>query len=139
MNHNSSIAVAYALGALLFTSIVPAAANPFGAKVSVPGASTLQVIDRPEIRSFQPYSGLRYGFRPTPPARLGVRTGRPQVIMPKRVAPLIGYGNPPPSTSLGYAYCAERPSGTIEPSGPPYRFAAGRADAVPLRASPLWA
>ena len=111
------------LGALLcIIALSSAAAAPFGAGAALLGlsnAATLTpVVDRPEMRSYQPYSGLQFGFRPTPPVQRGVRSSRPRVVMPKPVAPLIGYGNPP-NLSLGYAYCAE-PPGNLEPVTGPY-------------------
>jgi hypothetical protein len=63
-----------------------------------------RVPDRPEIRSFQPYSGLQYGFRPEPPARRDGRERR-RVIMPKPVAPLIEPGAPGPGRGQYYVYC----------------------------------
>jgi hypothetical protein len=75
------------------------------------------VIDRPEMRSFQPYSGLQFGFRPTRPIQRGVKSKRPKVVMPKRVEPLIEYGRAYPSQ--GYAYCAN-PPGDFEPRTGPY-------------------
>ena len=89
------------------------------ALVLLPGAQRSLAIDLPEMRSYQPRSGLQFGFRPTPPVQRGARTTRPQVIMPKRVAPMIGYGSPP-HLSLGYSYCADRPDGTLEPLTGPY-------------------
>ena len=84
------------------------------ALVALASPAPTWAIDRPEIRSFQPYSGLQSGFRPAPPIQRGVRTSRPQVVMPKPVAPMIGYRTP------GYAYCAEQPDGTLEPLAGPY-------------------
>jgi hypothetical protein len=79
----------------------------------------IAVIDRPEMRSYQPYSGLQFGFRPTPPIPRGVRSTRPRIVMPKRVAPLIEYGTATPYSAQGYAYCAN-PPGDFEPRTGPY-------------------
>jgi hypothetical protein len=88
------------------------------------------VIDRPEMRSFQPYSGLQFGFRPTPPIQRGVKSKRPKVIMPKRVAPLIEFDRATPNSAQGYAYCPE-PPGNIEPRTGPYDPAPSRTSQCP--------
>jgi hypothetical protein len=77
------------------------------------------VIDRPEMRSYQPYSGLQFGFRPTPPIQRGVKSKRPRVVMPRRVAPLIENGTDTPYAAQGYAYCGN-PPGDFEPRSGPY-------------------
>ncbi len=77
------------------------------------------VIDRPEIRSYQPYSGLQFGFRPKLPIQRGVRVSRPEIVMPRPVAPLIEYGPPTPYSAQWYAYCTEQ-TGSIEPRDGPY-------------------
>jgi hypothetical protein len=77
------------------------------------------VIDRPEMRSYQPYSGLQFGFRPRTPTQRGVKSKRPRIVTPKRVAPLIEYGTTTPYSAQGYAYCAE-PPGNFEPRTGPY-------------------
>ena len=69
---------------------------------------------RPEMRSHQPYAGLQYRFRPTPPVERSVRAGEPEITMPKRVEPLIRNGR----LSLGYAYCPEPPGNVGLPSAP---------------------
>jgi len=69
---------------------------------------------RPEMRSYQPYSGLQYGFRPTPPVERSVRASEPQITMPKRVEPLVRNG----TLSLGYAYCPEPRANIGLPSAP---------------------
>jgi hypothetical protein len=80
---------------------------------------TMPVVDRPEIRSYQPYSGLQFNFSPTPPVQRGVQRKRPKIVAPKRVEPLIEYGPSRPYSSGGYAYCVDRP-GQIEPRDGPY-------------------
>ena len=96
--------------------------------LSVQAAETFQsaghwmptlVIDRPEMRSYQPYSGLQFGFRPTLPIQRGVKSKRPRVVMPKRVAPLTESGKDTPHSARGYAYCAD-PPGDFEPRTGPY-------------------
>jgi hypothetical protein len=77
------------------------------------------VVDRPEMRSYQPYSGLQFGFRPTAPIQRGVKSKRPRVVMPKRVGPTIEYGRATPYSAQGYAYCAD-PPGDFEPRTGPY-------------------
>jgi hypothetical protein len=69
---------------------------------------------RPEVRSYRPYSGLQYGFRPTPPVERSVRASEPEITMPKRVEPLVRNGR----LSLGYSYCAEPPANVGLPSAP---------------------
>jgi len=80
------------------------------------GSVVMPVIDRPEIRSYKPYSTLQFGFRPRPPIQRGVRTTRPRIVMPKRVAPLLDDGG---YSAQGYSYCADAPGG-IEPREGPY-------------------
>ena len=66
---------------------------------------------RPEIRSYQPYSGLHFGFRPEPPGRRGIRpkrTTRPEIIMPEPVSPLVEHGTPTPHAGQYYRYCPRR-------------------------------
>lgn len=58
---------------------------------------------RPELRSYQPYAGLQYRFRPKPPVERSIRAEAPEITTPKRVEPLVEDGK----LSLGYAYCAE--------------------------------
>jgi hypothetical protein len=65
-------------------------------------------IERPEIRSYQPYSGLQFDFRPEPPGERGIRPKRetrPRVVMPVPVSPLIEYGQSNPDASQYYRYC----------------------------------
>jgi hypothetical protein len=64
-------------------------------------------VQRPEMRSFQPYSGLQFGFRPEPPGERGIRPkrkARPEITTPKAVSPLIEYGAPSPNASQYYRY-----------------------------------
>jgi hypothetical protein len=77
------------------------------------------VIDRPEIRSYQPYSGLQFNFAPEPPVQRGVRQKRPKIIAPRPVEPVIEFGPPRPYAVERYAYCSDRP-GQIEPRDGPY-------------------
>ncbi len=100
------------LAALLGAS-APAGAAPVAVAVFGEG-QIVRVADRPEMRSYQPYSGLQFGFRPEPPVQRGVATERPTIVMPKRLAPLIEYGTPSPYSAQWYAYCAERFQG-LEP------------------------
>ncbi len=64
---------------------------------------------RPEIRSYQPHSGLQYGFRPEPPGQRRIRPGDAdagtRVILPKAVPPLIEYGPPPTMNGPSHTYC----------------------------------
>lgn len=64
--------------------------------------------NRLEMHSYQPYSGLQYGFRPDPPANRTFGRRPPQVVMPERIAPLIEYGKPTPYSAQWYVYCADR-------------------------------
>jgi hypothetical protein len=102
-----------------------AEAAPRGAPdVARPGI--VRVVDRPEIRSYQPYSTLQFGFRPEPPRVLGNTPRRPRVIMPTPVAPLIEYGKTPnPYSAQWYVYCAER-FRSFEPSTGFYTTYSGR-------------
>jgi hypothetical protein len=93
---------AAALAAALSGAVDPAGA---GARLSTPGA--LPPIERPEIRSYQPYSGLQYGFRPPPPAER-TRPTRPRILAPAPLSPLIRPGVPHPYTAQWYAYCADK-------------------------------
>jgi len=63
---------------------------------------------RLEMRSYQPYSGLQYGFRPDPPANRTFGRKPPPIPMPEPVAPLIEYGTPTPYSAQWYVYCADR-------------------------------
>jgi len=68
-------------------------------------------IERPEMRSHQPYSGLQFGFRPEPPRARGIRREndtRPKIVMPIPLSPLIEYGPPSPHTSQYYRYCGAK-------------------------------
>ncbi len=102
----TSVRLAAMLVALLGAG-VPAGAAPVG--VAAFGEShVVRVVDRLEMHSYQPYSGLQFGFRPEPPAQHGVTSERPTIVMPKRLAPLIEYGTPSPYSAQWYAYCAEK-------------------------------
>ena len=73
----------------------------------LPAAGSHQ-IQRPEMRSHQPYSGLQFGFRPEPPRERGIRPKtekRPKVVVPVPVAPLMEYGKPRPYASRPFRYC----------------------------------
>jgi hypothetical protein len=106
-------------GAMLASLPAESSAAPFpGIRPLRQGAVTSVQAGRPEIHSYQPYSGLQFGFRPRPPTQRGATTDTPRVIMPKRIEPLLGYGDG--SMSLGYGYCAEPFDGTLEPKGDPY-------------------
>ncbi len=103
---------------LLAAPCLPALAAPPGAIGNalpvIPLPSASHAAGRPEMHSYQPYSGLQFGFRPSPPVRRGVLSSQPRIIMPKRVAPLIEYGGSAPDAAQWYAYCADRP-GTVDP------------------------
>jgi hypothetical protein len=77
------------------------------------------VIDRPEIRSYQPYSGLQFNFSPEPLPQRGVHRKRPKIVAPRPVDPVIEYGPSGSYSTGGYAYCTDRP-GQIEPRDGPY-------------------
>ena len=119
--HKLSLISGLALGVFVLAGGV-VAASPIGHAAGIgpfaaaPAAVAMPVIDRPEIRSYKPYSTLQFGFRPQPPIQRGVRTTRPRIVMPKRVTPLLdddGY------SGQGYSYCADAP-GAIEPREGPY-------------------
>ena len=119
--HKLPLISALAIGVFVSAGGV-SAASPIGFAAGIepfataPGALIMPVIDRPEIRSYKPYSTLQFGFRPRPPVQRGVRTTRPRIVIPKRVAPLLdddGY------SAQGYSYCADAP-GAIEPREGPY-------------------
>lgn len=88
-------------------------------KVFVSGAFGTLIVDRPEIRSYQPYSGLQFNFSPEPPIQRGVGQKRPKIVAPRPVEPVIEYGAPRAYSAEGYAYCPDRP-GQIEPREGPY-------------------
>ena len=80
--------------------------GPAGAGEPAAFANALPVVDRPEIRSNQR-------------VERGVRTTRPRIILPRRVAPLLEEE----TFSAGdYSYCADAP-GNIEPREGPYAAA----------------
>ncbi len=116
-----AIAVLAAIGA-----VPPVAAAPFVyAPAVVPPYRVIRVIDRPEMRSYQPYAGLQFGFRPDPPVERGVERKRPEVIMPTPLQPLIEYGKPGPYSAQWYAYCAAKFQ-SFEPSTGFYTTLSGR-------------
>ena len=86
--------------AMLSATAAPAAADG----IRVPGGAAPV---RPEIRSYQPYSGLQFGFRPEPPVDRR-EPERPRVVRPEAVAPLIRSGPPLPHDAQYYGYCARR-------------------------------
>jgi hypothetical protein len=99
----SQVALAVILGA--------GAAHAMPARVVSDHAAAnaiVRVMDRPEIRSYQPHSGLQYGFRPTPPPQRGVRRQRPEVVMPVPISPLIERGVPDSYSAQWYVYCAQK-------------------------------
>jgi hypothetical protein len=81
-------------------------------ELTLPRIPTKPVTPRPEMRSYQPYSGLQYGFRPEPPGENGIRPEdediRPEIVVPHPVPPLIEYGPPPVSTGPSHSYCSDR-------------------------------
>lgn len=113
-----SLVIACVVGLLGTATSAPAQAVSI-LPASDGSGSILPVVDRPEIRSYQPYSTLQYGFRPKPLPQRGVRTPRPRIILPKPVAPLIEYGPPAPYASQFYSYCPDTPL-PIEPRDGPY-------------------
>jgi hypothetical protein len=94
-------------------------ASPDDALVLSSAHRATPVIDRPEIRSYQPYSGLQFNFAPEPPLQRGVQQKRPKIIAPRPVEPVIEFGPPNPYSVERYAYCPDRP-GQIEPRDGPY-------------------
>ena len=65
------------------------------------------VVDRPEIRSYQPYSGLQCDFRPSRhPARGAIEAAENRRAEASGAAHRIRTGEP---IRGGYAYCADRP------------------------------
>jgi hypothetical protein len=119
-----------ARGLFAMTLIIPAAiAGPYASaaplapldyeSASQSGPLIVPVIDRPEIRSYQPYSGLQFNFAPTPPVQRGVHRKRPKIVEPRPVEPVIEYGASRAHSTGGYAYCLDRP-GQIEPRDGPY-------------------
>ncbi len=113
----SAIAVTTAIGGGL-TNARPIV--PLGDALVMQSARPVTpVIDRPEIRSYQPYSGLQFNFAPEPPLQRGVRQKRPKIIAPRPVEPVIELGPPRAYSVERYAYCPDRP-GQIEPRDGPY-------------------
>jgi hypothetical protein len=80
----------------------PAAAGGIGGSV----ITRPPIVERPEIRSYQPYSGLQFGFRPEPPRQRRIGEERPAVVMPEAVPPLIEYGAEQPYAAQYYRYCS---------------------------------
>lgn len=88
--------------ALIASAILLAAGAPAAADgIRVPGGAPV----RPDICSYQPYSGLQYGFRPEPRADRN-EAERPRVVRPEAVPPLIRSGPPLPHDAQYYGYCA---------------------------------
>ena len=113
----SAIAVTTAIGGGL-TNARPIV--PLGDALVMQSARRVPpIIDRPEIRSYQPYSGLQFNFAPEPPLQRGVHQKRPKIIAPRPVEPVIELGRPGPYSVERYAYCPDRP-GQIEPREGPY-------------------
>lgn len=113
----SVLVVSRAVGALS-ASALPIAA-PEHAIAFTPRPVVTPVIDRPEIRSYQPYSGLQFNFTPEAPAQRGVHQKRPKIIVPRPVEPVIEFGPRRAYSVERYAYCPDRP-GQIEPRDGPY-------------------
>jgi hypothetical protein len=121
----------HVISSTLFTSVLLVAAaigDAAGAGPIVPlhhpnvirsTPQIMPVIDRPEIRSYQPYSGLQFNFAPTPPVQRGVHRKRPKVVAPRPVDPVIEYGPSRPYSMGRYDYCLD-PPGQIEPRDGPY-------------------
>lgn len=89
--------------ALLAPSVGSAAADVVRPTIVAP------TIDRPDIRSYQPYSGLQFGFRPEPPGQRGIRPdrdSRPRVVKPIPVSPLIEYDPRAPFSGPSYRFCS---------------------------------
>jgi len=88
-------------------------AGPSAAATALPdfaGTIVVQVQDRLELRSYQPYNGLLFEGdvpRDVAPQR-GLAPGRPEVITPSRKSPVIQRGTPAPYTAQWYAYCAAK-------------------------------
>lgn len=85
------------------SAALPLVAGAAGGDATFTGA--LPVVDRPEIRSFQRFER-------------GVRTTRPRIILPKRMAPV----GDETSSAGDYSYCADAAS-DIEPREGPYAAA----------------
>jgi hypothetical protein len=66
----------------------------------------IQVQDRLELRSYNPYAGLQFETPLYGPPQRGVGSTRPEVIMPSRKSPIFHQGTPDPYTAQWYAYCS---------------------------------
>ena len=66
----------------------------------------IQVQDRLELRSYNPYAGLQFETPLYGPPQRGVESTRPEVIMPSRKSPIFHQGTPDPYTAQWYAYCS---------------------------------
>lgn len=72
-----------------------------------PASGIERVQDRLELRSYEPYATLQFGFRPEPPSPpRGVRKVRPEIVQPTAVAPLMRPNVPEPFSAAWYRYCA---------------------------------
>lgn len=116
----SSLQLFALLTALALFTTPAAALLPTAQKDHSAAPAIFLVSERPEMRSYQPYAGLQFGFRPTPPSERGTRSRRSDVVMPKRVAPLIEYGRRGAYSAQWYRYCADRFDGTLEPRADPF-------------------
>jgi hypothetical protein len=110
----AAVAIAAGIVLLLLPGQASSTAFPAVSEAASGGVVVVQVADRPEMRSHQPYSGLQFGFRPEPPSIRGVTRMRPRVIAPTPRQPLIEYGTQDPDSARWYKYCAIHPRG-IEP------------------------
>jgi hypothetical protein len=115
------VAVLVALAAIGDQSAIALPIAPgFAIAIAIPPSPVVTpVIDRPEIRSYQPYSGLQFNFSLDQPVQRGVHQKRPKIIVPRPVEPVIESGPPRAYSVERYAYCADRP-GQIEPRDGPY-------------------
>jgi hypothetical protein len=112
------IALAGASGPLPATS--EAIADQFADK-----PPPIQVQDRLELRSYNPYAGLQFETPLYGPPQRGVGPTRPEVIMPSRKSPIFHQGTPDPYTAQWYAYCSGRYL-TFEPRSGLYTTFSGR-------------
>jgi BA14K-like protein len=85
----------------------------------------IQVQDRLELRSYNPYAGLQFEAPLYGPPQRGVEFTRPEVIMPSRKSPIFHQGTPDPYTAQWYAYCSGKYV-TFEPRTGLYTTFSGR-------------
>ena len=90
------------------------------------GPTLGQAGSRPEVRSYQPYSGLQEEpVVPLPPAERGVERKRPEIPTPRARSPVIIHGAPEAYTAQWYVYCAAKHQ-SFEPGDGLYTTYSGR-------------